>query len=235
MLKNQNTYSFYLASTSPRRIEILSQILGIEQTLNEPIKGFKLIKPEFDEDLDKSQYTPQTVSTIYHTLHLTIILTLFTQYVEATALHKFKSIDTSTLPLKSIVLSADTIISFQGKVIEKPHCKEDQFVNLCNFIENSQRESLKVITSVIVYDKSNDEMNQFTEITDIIFDDSITQEIVKDYVDSEDGLKVAGGFKIQSIGGVLIKEIKGDYYNVVGLPLNSTFKVLKKIVDGMKL
>lgn len=105
---------------------------------------------------------------------------------------------------------------------------------MINFIENSTKDDdgLKVITSVIVYDKSQDNIHQFTELTAIVFDNEISHDIVQSYVDSEDGLKVAGGFKIQSTGGVMIKQIQGDYYNVVGLPLNSTFKVLKKIVDN---
>lgn len=62
MLKNQSKFQFYLASTSPRRIEILSQILGTDQT---SANNFQLIKPDFKEDLDKSNYTPQKVSNCY--------------------------------------------------------------------------------------------------------------------------------------------------------------------------
>ncbi|KAH3672893.1 hypothetical protein WICMUC_003980 [Wickerhamomyces mucosus] len=257
MFKNLSNYQIYLASTSPRRIEILSQILNVNNddilksydselnhqstnnntnSISKDLKGFKLIKPNFKENLNKELFTPE-------------------EYVKETALHKLKSIDISkqlfNYDIKNnnnnisipnvIIISADTIISFEGTIIEKPHSKIAQLANLLKFKES--KDGINVITSVVIKEiltTTNNENNndyivkihEFQESTLIKFDSELSQTIFEDYIETNDGFKVAGGFKIQKLGGLLIKEIHGDYYNVVGLPLNSTFKVLKKIIDG---
>jgi septum formation protein len=51
--------------------------------------------------------------------------------------------------------------------------------------------------------------------------DVLTDEVLKAYVESGEGVDAAGGYKIQEGGGVLIEKIEGDYSNVVGLPVHA--------------
>jgi septum formation protein len=57
-------------------------------------------------------------------------------------------------------------------------------------------------------------------------EDVVTDEVLRAYVESGEGVDAAGGYKIQEGGGVLIEKIVGDYSNVVGLPIHSVFPVL---------
>lgn len=71
------------------------------------------------------------------------------------------------------------------------------------------------------------------ECTKVYMDfDNITDSFLQSYVDSGEGSGAAGGFKIQGIGGLLFKEIEGDYCNVVGLPFTSTFRLIEKALLG---
>lgn len=53
--------------------------------------------------------------------------------------------------------------------------------------------------------------------TKVVFDDN-SPDLIQAYVDSKEGLDRAGGFAIQGLGGLLIKEIRGDYNSCVGFP-----------------
>lgn len=90
-------------------------------------------------------------------------------------------------------------------------------------------EPVSVVTAVTLikwYSKKNFELIPFRDETKVFFDNKIPLKTLQQYVESGDGLEVGGGFKIQGQGALLIEKIEGDYYNVVGLPLNKTFKAL---------
>lgn len=207
-------YEIILASSSPRRLEILQEIMGFPH--------IKLMKPSFEEDLDKSLYKDNPA-----------------QYVCDTSMEKARGIardlnsGNSAVDGKGkLVVCADTIIiDSDNKIHEKPKFEEVQLKNLTKF--HNCDEPLKVITAVALInwkDQENYSFDQFHEVTSVYFDNDLPADVIECYVDSKDGLNVAGGFKIQSFGGVMIDKIEGDYYNVVGLPLNKTFKAIYKEV-----
>jgi septum formation protein len=135
-----------------------------------------------------------------------------------------------------VIVSSDTIIELDGSIYEKPKDKETQFKNLQKFRDSAT--PLVVMTGVVIITPSSDlskeendvQLHSHVEKTKLYFDKTLSDELIQSYVDSEDGLKVAAGFKIQSTGALLIDGIEGDYYNVVGLPLRATFKLLETAV-----
>ncbi|CAL9730169.1 dTTP/UTP pyrophosphatase [Monosporozyma unispora] len=212
-------YEFILASSSPRRFEIVHDYMNIQD--------ITVVKPSFEENLDKELYKDDP-----------------SKYVHDTCLGKAKSImeehtlgrDSKT-PLGAIVICADTIVvGPDKKIYEKPGSKETQlkYLNKFCYEYGSSGKPVKVITSVVVIKDSkggHTDTQQFEEVTDIHFDSGILHAVIENYVESEDGLQVAGGFKIQGPSGVLIRSIEGDYYNVVGLPLNRTYTTILDFIQ----
>lgn len=203
-------FEVILGSSSPRRYEIMHDTMGFPQVT--------LMKPSFEEDLDKSHYTDPV------------------DYVRETSYHKALAIvhdldiagDDATRP--KLVVCADTVvIDCSGNIYEKPKSKDIQLKNLMKFCYEDE-EPLRVVTAVtlVKWRGKNDYTIQetFHEETKLYCDPKIPQELLEDYVESGEGIQVAGGFKIQGSSGVIIERIDGDYYNVVGLPLNKVFQAL---------
>ena len=67
--------------------------------------------------------------------------------------------------------------------------------------------------------KGLDEKATFHEVTEVNFD-HLTDEVIEAYVKTGEPMDKAGSYGIQAMGGTLIKSISGDYFNVMGFPLN---------------
>ncbi|OUM51403.1 hypothetical protein BVG19_g500 [[Candida] boidinii] len=222
-LLNSNEKCFILCSTSPRRIEILKNM------------GFNriVIKPsEFPEDLDKSLFTPQEyVENTAEGKALNVYESLKKEY----DLNKEVAKEANQFS-KICLLAADTVIETNGKIFEKPKDIEDQYNSLRQLRDSKAK--INCITGVVIitneYKDDNEgivKMNKlkFSVITEIEFNGNCSDELIRNYCNCKEGLKVAGGFKIQGYGSILIKKINGDYHNVVGLPFTKTFENLCKI------
>ncbi|EDO16236.1 hypothetical protein Kpol_505p13 [Vanderwaltozyma polyspora DSM 70294] len=207
-------YEVILASSSPRRYEILHDVIGI--------KDLKVMKPDFEEDLDKSNYVNDPIRYVCDT-----------SYGKAESIVRSLKNKSDEVNKKKLIVCADTvIIDTKNKIYEKPQEKEVQLKNLKKFCY--EEEYIKVVTSVNIVkwiDADRYDFEPFYEETKIYFDKNTPLELIEDYVGSEDGLEVAGGFKIQEISGAMIRGIEGDYYNVVGLPLNRTLTRLISKLD----
>lgn len=201
-----------LASSSPRRYEILHDVMGF--------RDFKVMKPSFEENLDKALYKDDPI-----------------KYVRDTSRYKAQGI-VQDLKVQlqgsnkdKLVLCADTVVIDKDNIIyEKPGREDVQLKNLQKFCYQSDGNPLRVATAVTLVRWTNCNhyklLETFHEITEVYCDSQIPLSLLKHYVASGDGLAVAGGFKIQGISGIIIKRINGDYYNVVGLPLNHLFQAI---------
>lgn len=121
----------------------------------------------------------------------------------------------------AIIISADTIVVINNKVLEKPksidNCRE-----MINMIQNNVHE---VYTSVVV--KSKEKEVSFLETTKVYVGE-MTKEEIEEYINTSEPYDKAGGYAIQGIFGKYIEKIEGDYYNVMGLPIYRLNKVLKE-------
>ena len=119
------------------------------------------------------------------------------------------------------IVAADTIVLLDGEILGKPDSKADA-------IEMLQRLSGKkheVITGVVILFGSKE--IYFSETTEVEFHD-LDPEDIHFYVDKFLPLDKAGAYAIQEwIGVIGVKSIKGDYYNVMGLPVSLVLKALK--------
>lgn len=120
-----------------------------------------------------------------------------------------------------ILLSADTIVVLDNQILGKPK-DETKAKEMLKSLSNREH---KVITGC--YMKSKNKGVGFFETTQVLFD-SLTDEEIDYYVSTKRPLDKAGSYGIQEwIGMIGIKAIKGDYYNVMGLPSNRVWQEIK--------
>lgn len=218
----------YLNSTSPRRVEIINKI---RKFLPNDI-AFDVHKPVFQEDLNKDDYNSSRDYLIDNCK-----LKSCSQTIE-TCLAKASNCQRND-PVHVIIVSADTILTdnHEMRVLEKP---TDELDNLKMLQTQIQQGSVKCLSSVHISKHTIDNQtkkieclksDQFVSETEIVLDKSVLDtQMLRTYVDLGEGLDASGGFKIQENGSFMVKEIIGDYYNVVGLPFNETLMTLYKYI-----
>ena len=124
----------------------------------------------------------------------------------------------------AIIIGADTFIIYKNNFIGKPKNKAEAKNILKNFSGNEH----SVITGFAIIDtKNNITVNNFGQAK-VKFKKLSDQEI-KDYIATEEPLDKAGGYAIQGKAGGFIESINGDYYSIIGLPLNKVYCELKKM------
>lgn len=121
-----------------------------------------------------------------------------------------------------IVLAADTIVVLGEHIIGKPVHREDAVSMLLAL----QGEKHRVITGVVI--KQGEKEIAFADVTEVEFHE-LSEEQIEFYVDKYKPYDKAGAYAIQEwIGVVGIKSIKGDFYNVMGLPVSRVVRELEK-------
>lgn len=120
-----------------------------------------------------------------------------------------------------VVIGADTIVVFGDHILNKPHGFDEAF----SMLKNLSGKSHLVITGICILTDSLE--FSFSETTEVIFSQLADDQIAY-YINKYEPYDKAGAYAIQEwIGAVGIKEIKGDYYNVMGLPVNKLMRKLK--------
>ena len=125
----------------------------------------------------------------------------------------------------TIILGADTIVAFQGKILGKPRDEEDAAETL-KMLQGNTHQVYTGVT-VLEYRKKWRETT-FAECTDVTFYPVSDREI-RNYVSSGEPADKAGSYGIQGRFGIYVKEIRGEYSNVVGLPVGRLFYEAKKL------
>ncbi|HEY4147425.1 MAG TPA: Maf family nucleotide pyrophosphatase [Chitinophagaceae bacterium] len=120
-----------------------------------------------------------------------------------------------------LVLTADTVVVLEGKVIGKPRDREDA-IGILTELAGRRHE---VVTGVVLV--KGDKELAFADTTEVWFH-KLTTEQVTFYVDKYKPYDKAGAYAIQEwIGVVGIKSIRGDFYNVMGLPVSRVVQALE--------
>ena len=126
----------------------------------------------------------------------------------------------------SIVLGADTIVVFDGKVLGKPHSKDEARTMLRTL--SGQVHS--VITGVALLIKGREIV--FHNETKVYFK-TLQDFEIESYIDSMEPMDKAGAYGIQGKGALWVDKIEGSYTNVVGLPVEHVYEELCKAL-GVK-
>lgn len=184
-----------LASASERRQELLGRL----------VKEFDVVVSDFDEN---SILFKESID----------------DYVKDVALGKAMNIK-EKLNEDTIIISADTIVTLENKILGKPKDEDEAF----KMLKSLQGRKHKVYSGVVVINTAKNIIKQESLCTEVTFSEISDDEIIE-YINTGEPLDKAGSYGIQGIGGIFIKEIKGCYYNVVGLPLNK----LKSMLEDVK-
>lgn len=186
-----------LASASPRRCELMKQA-GFE---------FTVIPSNVNEQLEEA--SPDKL-------------------VEELAFLKandvYQQIKSDYKGKDFIVIGADTIVYYDKEVLGKPADEQEAFDMLKMLSDRTHQ----VYTGIAIIVKSNGEKQTqlLHEKTDVTLY-PISDYELKDYIATKDPLDKAGAYGIQGPFAVHIKEIHGDYNNVVGLPIARLYQVLR--------
>lgn len=140
------------------------------------------------------------------------------QVVEELALRKAITI-ASQYPNR-FVIGSDTIVVFEGEILGKP----DERDMARRMLLKLSGQAHEVYTGVAI--AYGQKQHVFVERTKVQFWD-LTEEEIERYLDTNEPFDKAGSYGIQGYGSLLVKEIEGDYFNVVGLPVSKLAQELK--------
>ena len=126
----------------------------------------------------------------------------------------------------ALIISADTVVYSDGEIMGKPKDAEDAK----RMLKALSGKTHSVFTGICVTRK-RDLFSVCKSIeTKVVFKD-LTDDLIDGYVATGEPMDKAGAYGIQGKGCVLVEEICGDYFNVVGLPVSALCEVLKNEFD----
>ncbi len=125
-----------------------------------------------------------------------------------------------------VILSADTIVSTQIKIIQKPK-DNDEIKKLLKYYSSK---NIKLITSICIITSDHKKIKK-TITTKIKFK-NLNQQDIEEYINGDYGSGKAGGIAIESLMESFIIKMVGSYSNIMGLPLYETRNAL--ISAGIK-
>jgi septum formation protein len=126
--------------------------------------------------------------------------------------------------LKSIIIGCDTIVSINNKVLGKPKTKEEAFSMLMELSGQKHQ----VYSGIALMDNESKKVITDFQCTDVFFS-RLEEEDIRAYIETGDPMDKAGAYGIQGRAGVFVEQIRGCYYNVVGLPLNKLNIMLREM------
>ena len=125
------------------------------------------------------------------------------------------------------VLAADTVVEIDGKVLGKPKDREEAEEMLRMLSHRVHR----VLTGYCILNSSHPQRKEGKVVSRVKFK-ALSEEEIRWYVDTGEPFYKAGGYAIQGKAAFMVKEVKGSYTNVVGLPLCEVVEDLQELGAG---
>ncbi len=198
-----------LASKSPRRKEIL-QTLGI---------SFTIVTADTDESSDQTdpallveQLSLQKAQDVFHVLE-----------------------KKGELLPDTLIIASDTVVALNGEILGKPKDREDAR-RMINGLQNTVHHVLSGI-AFCYYDAQGNQKQAVSHASTAVHFGPMSEDDVRLYLDSGEPYDKAGAYAIQGLAGRWITGIEGDYFNVVGLPVNVMCELAKQAfgIDLLRL
>lgn len=193
MSDNLKKYKVILANNSPRRKELLAG-LGVDYEVR--------TLPDVDESY------PETLQGADIPLYI--------------AKEKADAYVAMMQP-GELMITADTIVWLDGKVLGKPRDREDAL----QMLRTMSGRTHEVFTGVCI--TTTDWQRSFTAQTEVRFA-TLSEEEIAYYVDNFQPMDKAGAYGVQEwIGFIGVENISGSYYNIMGLPVQKLYRELLKV------
>lgn len=193
-----------LASASPRRKELLQQI-GV---------SFTVYKSACEEKIS-SRVPAEVVCELSRQKALDVWRQL----------NYKKERQPGAMEEDFFVIGADTIVAYRGKILGKP-ADEAEALEMLGELSGNTHEVYTGVT-FCYRERGEEKVHTFYEKTEVTFY-SMSRKEMEDYAATKDPLDKAGAYGIQGSCAAYIKEIKGDYNNVVGLPVGRLYQEMKE-------
>ena len=139
-------------------------------------------------------------------------------YVERVAREKAEA--TAHQVSNRLVVGADTVVVIDGQILGKPRDAEDAR-RMLGLLQDRWHQ---VLTGLAIVNGNSSAVAH--EVTDVKFA-PMTENEINWYVATDEPLDKAGAYAIQGLGARFIEGIRGDYLNVVGLPLRLLYKLVR--------
>jgi len=202
-----STQRIVLASSSPRREEILSKAR---------LPSFEIVPAECEENLDRAAYADRPWDYASDTAELKA-----QDVFNRLAFNGLKGdLDRDDVDKGLLVIGCDTVVALDGKIYGKPKSEDEARVMLraLSGKEHQVYSGVCMMWEQGLYEKET-KMKKFHEETIVKFAD-LDEDVISGYVATKEPMDKAGSYGIQGTGGTLVKGIIGDYYNVMGFPLH---------------
>jgi nucleoside triphosphate pyrophosphatase len=146
----------------------------------------------------------------------------------ARLLSREKARDVARRHPNSLIIAADTVVVLEGRLFGKPTSEEEAG----KMLKALSGKAHSVITGFTILDTDNGkEISRSVETR--VFFERLGKDEIEAYIRSGEPFGKAGAYGIQGLGAVMIKRIEGDFFNVMGLPLNAVAESLKRF--GVKV
>ncbi|RPJ42237.1 MAG: septum formation protein Maf [Candidatus Latescibacterota bacterium] len=130
----------------------------------------------------------------------------------------------------AVVLSADTLVAGEGRILGKPGDPAEA-ASMLRFLSGGAHE---VVTAVFAIDARSGRTASGVETTRVVFRDLAPAEI-EAYIATGEPFDKAGAYGVQGTAGLFVRRIEGCYFNVVGLPLVRTRAVLLELLEARRV
>ena len=137
-----------------------------------------------------------------------------------------KGIEVAKENVDSIVLSADTLVELDGKLMGKPKNRDEAR----EMIKSLSGKVHNVYTAYAIFKLSQGIKYVDYEKSSVKFYD-LSHEEIENYLDTLEYEDKAGAYGIQGKGALLVEEIRGDFFNIVGLPIGKINRDLLRLFD----
>ncbi len=164
---------------------------------------FQIIAPDYNENILNKAFCYELIESVAENKGLSVL---------------------KKIKCPAIIISADTIVIHNNVILGKPRDFDDAF----KMLSMLNGKTHKVVTAICTINNENNKKIIKSETSEVTFN-KISENDIKNYIYDFQPYDKAGSYGIQELPENFIKEIKGEYDNIVGLPTKLLINMLSEI------